>query len=151
MEVKSVNLTANSMGKSVRSTERRHDVPGPGAYEQKSRLEGPKPVISGRHAQSIQNFVPGPGQYNPDDRARKAATAFKYTMAGRPSSAVRTSGAPGPGSYDLRVNKINKGVRFGKDTRKGLGDTATRAVPGPGAYDARPQTAGGRYNAPKYT
>lgn len=148
-----VILTVKSMGKSNRSNlYATKNNPGPGSYDVGARIGGPKYVIAGRHSQSVANLSPGPGQYNPDFKAKQAATAFKYTMGGRPSSAQpgRSGGAPGPGSYNLGLAKEKCGGRFGKDSRKPLNSSSTHAVPGPGAYDSRPATAT-LLAAPRYT
>ena len=124
--------------------------PGPGAYEQKTKVGGPKPVIAGRHVQNAVNFVPGPGQYNPDSRLRQASTTFKYSMAGRPATATTSNAAPGPGAYDANLVREKGGIHFGKDSRKGLSDSTSHFVPGPGAYDSAIASAK-KQSAPKYT
>jgi len=125
------------MGKAAREgAYKTVNSPGPGAYDQRSRIEGPKCVIAGRHTQSVSSFVPGPGQYNPDSQLRQSSTAFKYSMAGRPASASRGNGAPGPGSYEVRVGAEKQGgAHFGKDLRKPLSQSFNVAVPGPGSYN----------------
>ena len=98
----------------------------------------------------MTNIVPGPGQYNPDPRARLPATTFKYSIAGRPTSASREAVAPGPGAYDVKAPREKAGTMFGKDSRKPLSQSFSQLVPGPGAYDSASSTAK-RYAAPKYT
>ena len=57
-------------------------------------------------------------------------------MAGRPASASRGNGAPGPGSYEVRVGAEKQGgAHFGKDLRKPLSQSFNVAVPGPGSYN----------------
>lgn len=124
--------------------------PGPGAYEQKTKIGGPKAVIAGRHNQSATDFVPGPGQYNPDTKLRQSSTTFKYSMAGRPATSKNESNAPGPGAYNQELIKEKSGVRFGKDSRKPMSSSYTAFVPGPGAYDSA-TAAVKKHAAPKYT
>ena len=98
----------------------------------------------------MTNFVPGPGQYNPDTKARLPATTFKYSIAGRPASASRGTGAPGPGAYDIHGSKERVGAKFGKDERKSLSQSYGQLVPGPGAYDSL-SASGKKAAAPKYS
>ncbi len=140
------------MGKSNRDNlYHASNSPGPGAYDQKSQIvEGPKAVISGRVAQTAPYLGPGPGQYDPDYRIRQSSSAFKYSMSGRPATAAARSSAPGPGSYDLKLERERVGGRFGKDTRKDMSQSFTRGLPGPGAYEPSGQAVK-KGAAPKYT
>lgn len=125
--------------------------PGPGSYNTFSTFGGPKAVISGRFARNSTDQVPGPGQYNPDTSVRYARTAFQYTMGGRPATSAKDS-APGPGSYDVNrsQSKGGIGVRFGRESRKGLNHSASQYVPGPGSYGVE-EYISKRSTAPRYT
>eukprot|EP01022_Parablepharisma_sp_SALTPOND_P028428 TRINITY_DN70947_c1_g1_i1.p1 TRINITY_DN70947_c1_g1~~TRINITY_DN70947_c1_g1_i1.p1 ORF type:complete len:351 (+),score=11.20 TRINITY_DN70947_c1_g1_i1:560-1612(+) len=71
-------------------------------------------------------------------------------MGGRPASAIKESGAPGPGAYDTKVAKEKIGARFGKDSRKPLSQSFNQFVPGPGAYESV-SSAAKRYGGHQYT
>jgi hypothetical protein len=41
---------------------------------------------------------------------------------------------PGPGNYDINVDRGRKGFAFGSSKRGGLDNQFSKKVPGPGAY-----------------
>jgi hypothetical protein len=125
-----------------------HKNPGPGSYESNQKFHGPKYHFGGRQSQSMSNLAPGPGQYTPDFRVPKRNTTFKISFSGRPSSANPRSGPPGPGTYEIKVSKLNKGGRFGKDNRRSL--SLLQNVPGPGSYAQQPKIIN-FVNSPRYT
>ncbi len=141
------------MGKAQRDALYRGTAsPGPGTYELCGRITGPKFCFAGRHSQSTANLAPGPGQYDPDVRARFAQTTFRFSMPGRPASARDgRRGPPGPGSYEILSARQWAGGRFGKDARNPLSNVYTRYVPGPGAYDSGIRLGSFKLVAPKYT
>ena len=71
-------------------------------------------------------------------------------MAGRPQTATKDSAAPGPGAYNTTLLREKAGVRFGKDSRKGLSESYSHFVPGPGAYESATASEK-KHAAPKYT
>ncbi len=123
-------------------------VPGPGAYEQKSAREGPKYHFGGKGSQSVASLQPGPAEYAPDYKLRHRATVYRYSLPGRPVTAVR-SVSPGPGTYELRSNKERTGGRFGKEQRGAL-YAGSGSIPGPGTYD-RQAPVTGFHTSPKFS
>jgi len=105
--------------------------------------------MQGRRAQSVSNLSPGPAQYSPEYKQRHKATAFKYTMAGRPMTGAGSAN-PGPGTYEVRVPKEKTGGRIGKDARAALSASYSGAIPGPGAYEQR-SLKGTQANPPRYS
>lgn len=138
------------MGKALRDgLYRSHNSPGPGAYDQKLKMFGPQYHFGGRHAQSVTDVKPGPGQYTPDYTLRHKTTVYRYSIAGRPASASQ-AGPPGPGSYDSNFKKEKKLGRFGKDPRRPLDGSENALVPGPGAYE-RQNVKANLSSSPHYT
>lgn len=141
-----------SIGRAKRdglNTERKN--PGPGAYEFKSGLSGPKYHFCGRYPLRNRSFTPGPSHYSPDYKKRVTRTTYGYSMGGKYSFSSRSK-SPGPGSYEIKVNKKKTMGKFGTDNRRALSHSCSGIVPGPGTYTAEAQKISSNHReAPKYT
>ena len=126
--------------------------PGPGTYNLKPMFKGPKYHFGGRQTMSMTNLTPGPAQYNPDYKQSHKSIVYKYTMPGRGESLDAMKGPPGPGAYESKSSKLNKGGKFGKDQHRSLSLSHNEHVPGPGAYNENERVAASKHpTSPKYT
>ena len=75
-------------------------------------MEGPKFTIQETLSKSKERLIPGPGYYDPNDKAiHDKVKAFKISQSGKKSQGKRSDNVPAPGSYN--VDK-----RFGTDAPK---------------------------------
>ena len=98
------------MGTELRSKSFDKGIPGPGQYNQNSRIgNGPKYSMASKSgAVDYTKFIvsPGPGNYNPN-MSCVLKNNSKFSMRGRPNTAKETSSTPGPGNYNIRTDKSN--------------------------------------------
>lgn len=85
----------------------------------------------------FNEYVPGPGQYNPNPKKVLNAISYPYTIGSRPKSkGIRERlQVPGPGNYDVKGAMKGYGPKFGRSKRQDLNDGLAEYVPGPGAYN----------------
>lgn len=122
------------MGSPGRIGGSRDGSPGPGQYDQGSRLGGPAATITGRPEDRSRHDSPGPGSYEGSLSAIKdRAPAYKMSPTKRGDLVSNDSSSrPGPGMYDGDVPKSHFAATItGKPEDKTRNDS-----PGPGAYNS---------------
>ena len=120
---------------------RRNDAPGPGTYEDNTRVVKDKtpayqmsPVRRGDIVSSEQTSKPGPGHYN----AEAPRSQYSATITGKPAD-MRRNDAPGPGTYEdnTRVVKDKTPAYQMSPVRRGdIVSSEQTSKPGPGHYNA---------------
>ncbi|CAG9330278.1 unnamed protein product [Blepharisma stoltei] len=106
--------------------------PGPGNYEQKSKIqEGPQYSISGRKVQETKES-PGPGNYDAKDTVLEKSPSYKFGTDKRNVEFDKNKPSPGPGTYEFNPEFTKMGYKFGNAKRVVL---SRENVPGPGAYE----------------
>lgn len=99
------------MGTENRSRSSTKLVPGPGQYNQTSRIgQGPKYSMSsksGNFDMSKLIVSPGPGNYQPNYDSIYHNN-YSYSMRIRPNTSKERMNTPGPGNYNLRDDKPNQ-------------------------------------------
>lgn len=118
---------------------------GPGQYNFKQFLSKKYGKFGRQKRKAFDNgeLDIGPGQYNPNNPNFKGRNG--WTMAKKYRNKDQDE-IPGPGNYndisDLKYKKFKKrGIKFGRDKRKGLG--IENSVPGPGYYNYKTKFKGG--------
>ena len=78
----------------------KQNTPGPGTYEEKTRVgSGPKKTMGSRHAViKSSDTAPGPGAYSSLQKPLGSQGVPKYTMRPKPASPSSRDQGPGPGS-----------------------------------------------------
>lgn len=127
----------------------RPGTPGPGAYGAASaasaaaRLSPSYGFGTSRRDQLNSNGLPGPGQYQPQDRPRSAGPVYKFGSSARGKHT--NCGTPGPGSYapNVAVTRNEPPKYYITPRREKALTREYGAAPGPGAYSSpeRPQSA----------
>ena len=120
---------------------RREEVPGPGAYSDRSESAGKGISIKGKYREQRASDIPGPGAYTTDlsvGKDGKRGPNYSFT---RDKKGLKIAGseAPGPGNYAPQVSSLTSlGNKFGTDSKsaRSLYDS-----PGPGAYDPKRPTS----------
>ena len=124
-------------GKNIK--DKNKNVPGPGRYDPDSiawkSYSGKLTTLSKRDGQGDTKF-PGPGNYEPANQTFRKKYG-KFARGGRKELADQN--VPGPGSYDMGLNRTG-GYSQGKVERN---KAFLKTVPGPGAYDYNSSSFGG--------
>ncbi|OMJ68979.1 hypothetical protein SteCoe_33427 [Stentor coeruleus] len=110
-------------------------TPGPGAYDSKFAVGGPKYTIKGREEKRHISTSPGPGHYNQevnDFSIKDRSPAYKIGLSAR-SDMKKIYENPGPGQYDTRSKISGPKWGFGSD---GKSKYIKNDMPGPGAYES---------------
>lgn len=140
-----------TMGGRSSSSVRGNGAPGPGSYDvkvQKEKIAGRFGKDSRKGLNYSTNAAPGPGAYEARPYTANTANAPKYSFSGRTgdNQLGKSSGIPGPGTYNYKSCIGNEGV---KATISGHRPTTaimnSQYVPGPGAYNVSASK-----NAPAY-
>ncbi|CAG9314055.1 unnamed protein product [Blepharisma stoltei] len=106
--------------------------PGPGAYSLSNQPDGPVYTIKGKYQSKKSDFLPGPGQYNPQKRDK--SPSYSVSRANRSHASHSKNEVPGPGTYNSSNTDRVPGWGFGSDRWK---KRSFLASPGPGYYDIR--------------
>jgi hypothetical protein len=125
-------------------------TPGPGAYDIPLKiLSGPKYPIAMKYGDAKDKNTPGPGAYTPSVKLiRKRAPSCKVGT-GKRNDSSKGHKNPGPGTYDLRTQRVEGPKWLFTTTDRTEKSLATE--PGPGTYNVPskfaevPTYAYGRY------
>jgi hypothetical protein len=106
---------------------------GPGNYEIKGSIDGPKWGFGSQSRGSVygDKMTPGPGAYSVGDLKDKRG----FSMSSRYPEKERL-GSPGPGAYSPTKSKDAPNYSMGTGKRDSFSKSGM--VPGPGSYDSKP-------------
>eukprot|EP00928_Gymnodinium_smaydae_P006095 TRINITY_DN12124_c0_g1_i2.p1 TRINITY_DN12124_c0_g1~~TRINITY_DN12124_c0_g1_i2.p1 ORF type:complete len:263 (-),score=15.26 TRINITY_DN12124_c0_g1_i2:68-754(-) len=144
-------IGAKSAGQSRPST------PGPGQYAAASRRAGDKRTPAYGFGTSSRDLnraatAPGPGTYQPEDKAKLAAPRIGFGTGARDKvgGGTFTAIAPGPGAYspNFAATRSSAAKYTATPRRDSLRGQPPQCTPGPGAYT--PKTRVETRNSPQY-
>lgn len=124
----------------------KNEVPGPGVYEVKEKIEGPSFSFRPKFENKMRISAPGPGNYEP--RITLTSGKSPAWVVGRSSKQISNvdksvESLPGPGTYSKPSTLAGPSWRFGSSTRTSY---SVPRVPGPGTYEVNPSIG----NMPSY-
>ncbi|CAD8207187.1 unnamed protein product [Paramecium pentaurelia] len=113
-------------------------TPGPGQYSMPKNQNTQMVSMKGsKYNPNNSSFIPGPGQYNPDDSVCKHKDGSVKIVPEHKTKQLLTQYFPGPGQYSVKSSLEGPQWGFSKDIRQGL--TKKDLIPGPGAYNIPPK------------
>ncbi|CAK65181.1 unnamed protein product (macronuclear) [Paramecium tetraurelia] len=113
-------------------------TPGPGQYSMPKNQNTQMVSMKGsKYNPNNSSFIPGPGQYNPDDSVCKHKDGSVRIVPEHKSKQLLTQYFPGPGQYSVKSSLEGPQWGFSKDIRQGL--IKKDVIPGPGAYNIPPK------------
>ena len=126
-----LDKTSVKFDRSTRFISKSIEQPGPGSYSVSTRALQRQPIAvigsSKRETVQTNGSTPGPGTYNPNNRASAKGCA----LGGKAQASPRAPG-PGPADYSPRHVRTRSAVTVMGSTRRER-DYSTK-VPGPGTY-----------------
>ena len=147
-----------SLSKDMRFKDRGAKLPGPGQYENKTKMSDGVPCFSmpGRRKDlrpKVGDGIPGSGAYDPDiNSAKKSAPNFSMGKSRRDGELKIFKNTPGAGTYGdkaaILVRAKSASWRIGTEKRPEK-QHYVPPTPGPGAYTSSFADMG--KNGPKYT
>ena len=125
------------------------NTPAPGAYNARNSIGangGPSltmsPLYHDKFKQRNDEMVPGPGNYEFNDKARKTAPNYGFGTSQRGKVALGSKGVNTEIKYDPESSAIKSSspnFRFGGEKRTMFNDKHGKAVPAPGNYNIKSQ------------
>ncbi|CAK66308.1 unnamed protein product (macronuclear) [Paramecium tetraurelia] len=113
-------------------------TPGPGQYSIPQNQNTQMVSMKGsKYNPNISAYIPGPGQYSPDDSVCKNKEGSVKIVPEHRTKQLLTQYLPGPGQYSVKSSLEGPQWGFSKDIRQSI--IKKDMIPGPGAYNIPPK------------